>query len=40
MKGSTHLTSHLWTPVLIDAKTLQVTAVASRPWYMDALEPR
>jgi uncharacterized iron-regulated membrane protein len=37
MKGSTHLTSHLWTPVLIDAKTLQVTAVASRPWYMDAL---
>ncbi len=37
MKGNTHLTSHLWTPVLIDAKTLQVTAVASRPWYMDAL---
>ncbi len=37
MKGSTHLTSHLWTPVLIDAKTLQVTAVGERPWYMDAL---
>ena len=37
MKGNTHLTSHLWTPVLIDAKTLQVTAVATRPWYMDAL---
>ena len=37
MKGSTHLTSHLWTPVLIDARTLAITAVAERPWYMDAL---
>lgn len=37
MKGSTHLTAHLWTPVLIDARTLAVTAVAERPWYMDAL---
>ncbi|MHA6495061.1 PepSY-associated TM helix domain-containing protein [Pseudomonas borbori] len=37
MKGSSHLTSHLWTPVLIDARTLAVTAVAERPWYMDAL---
>jgi hypothetical protein len=37
MKGSTHLTSHLLTPVLIDAGTLQVTAVAERPWYMDAM---
>ncbi|KQQ54068.1 peptidase [Pseudomonas sp. Leaf127] len=37
MKGSTHLTSHLWTPVLIDARTLQITAVIARPWYMDAL---
>ncbi|ARU86927.1 PepSY domain-containing protein [Pseudomonas sp. M30-35] len=37
MKGSTHLTAHLWTPVLIDARTLEVTAVAERPWYMDAL---
>ena len=37
MKGSTHLTSHLLTPVLIDASTLQVTAVAERPWYMDAM---
>lgn len=37
MKGGTHLTSHLWTPVLIDAKTLDVTAVGERPWYMDAL---
>lgn len=37
MKGTTHLTAHLWTPVLIDARTLEVTAVAQRPWYMDAL---
>ncbi|MCU1717791.1 PepSY-associated TM helix domain-containing protein [Pseudomonas sp. 5P_3.1_Bac2] len=37
MQGSTHLTSHLWTPVLIDAQTLKVTAVGERPWYMDAL---
>jgi uncharacterized iron-regulated membrane protein len=37
MKGSTHLTSHLLTPVLIDATTLDVTAVVERPWYMDAM---
>ncbi|MBB4818438.1 putative iron-regulated membrane protein [Pseudomonas alcaligenes] len=37
MKGSSHLTSHLWTPVLIDARTLVVTAIGERPWYMDAL---
>lgn len=37
MKGSTHLTSHLLTPVLIDARTLAVTAVGERPWYMDAM---
>jgi uncharacterized iron-regulated membrane protein len=37
MKGSTHLTSHLLTPVLIDAETLNVTAIVSSPWYMDAL---
>jgi uncharacterized iron-regulated membrane protein len=37
MKGNTHLTAHLWTPVLIDAKTLEVTAIGQRPWYMDAL---
>ncbi|PRA49663.1 MULTISPECIES: PepSY domain-containing protein [Pseudomonas] len=37
MKGSTHLTSHLLTPVLIDASTLNVTAIAERPWYMDAM---
>jgi len=37
MKGATHLTSHLLTPVLIDATTLAVTAVGGRPWYMNAL---
>ncbi|MES2821415.1 MAG: PepSY domain-containing protein [Pseudomonadota bacterium] len=37
MIGSSHLTAHLWTPVLIDARTLAVTAIAQRPWYMDAL---
>jgi uncharacterized iron-regulated membrane protein len=37
MKGNTHLTSHLLTPVLIDAKDLSVTAVVARPWYMDAM---
>ncbi|POA19077.1 peptidase [Pseudomonas sp. FW300-N1A1] len=37
LKGSTHLTSHLLTPVLIDASTLQVTAIGERPWYMDAM---
>lgn len=37
MKGNTHLTTHLMTPVLIDAQSLDVTAVVERPWYMDAL---
>ncbi len=37
MKGASQLTSHLLTPVLIDASNLQVTAVAERPWYMDAM---
>ncbi|KAF0867253.1 PepSY domain-containing protein [Pseudomonas sp. LD120] len=37
LKGGSHLTSHLLTPVLIDARTLQVTAVGERPWYMDAM---
>jgi len=32
MKGSTDLTAHLLTPVLIDASTLAVTAIAKRPW--------
>jgi uncharacterized iron-regulated membrane protein len=37
LKGNTHLTSHLLTPVLIDATTLDVTATLARPWYMDLM---
>lgn len=37
MNGATNLTSHLFTPILIDARTLEVTAVGDRPWYMDAM---
>lgn len=37
MKGTSALTEHLRTPVLIDARTLEVTAVGQRPWYMSAL---
>ncbi|MBM3112000.1 PepSY-associated TM helix domain-containing protein [Pseudomonas arcuscaelestis] len=37
MKGGTHLTAHLLTPVLIDASTLDVTTIGDRPWYMDAM---
>ena len=37
MKGASQLTSHLLTPVLIDASNLKLTAVVERPWYMDAL---
>lgn len=37
-KGATPLTSHLFTPVLVDAATAQVTAVAHPPWYLVALE--
>jgi len=37
LKGATHLTSHLLTPVLIDASTLKITATLKRPWYMDVM---
>lgn len=37
MKGATHLTAHLLTPVLIDANNLHVTTIGERPWYMNAL---
>lgn len=37
-KGSTPLTSHLFTPVLVDAATAKVTAVAHPPWYLVLLE--
>ncbi len=37
-KGNTPLTSHLFTPVLVDAGTGDVTAVAHPPWYLNLLE--
>ncbi|NYT38108.1 PepSY domain-containing protein [Allopusillimonas soli] len=37
-KGATPLTSHLFTPVLVDAATGEVTAVAEPPWYLKVLE--
>jgi len=32
-QGKTPLTEHLYTPVLVDATTGQLTAVVERPWY-------
>src|SRR3546814_22731 len=37
-KGNTPLTGHLFTPVLVDAGTGAVTAVAHPPWYLNLLE--
>ena len=37
-KGATPLTSHLFTPVLVDATTGDVTTVAHPPWYLNVLE--
>lgn len=37
-KGGTPLTAHLFTPVLVDAGTGTVTAVAHPPWYLNLLE--
>ncbi len=37
-KGNQPLTSRLFTPVLIDAETGTLTAVADLPWYLRALE--
>ncbi len=37
MRGNTPLTSKLLTPVLVDAKTAQVTASPKLPWYLTAL---
>lgn len=37
-KGATPITSHMITPVLVDAGTAQVTAVAHPPWYLVMLE--
>ena len=37
MRGDTPLTSKLLQPVLVDARTAQVTAAPQMPWYLDAL---
>ncbi|UHL63873.1 PepSY domain-containing protein [Paralcaligenes sp. KSB-10] len=38
LKGATPVTSHLFTPVLIDAGSGRITAIAHPPWYLTALE--
>jgi uncharacterized iron-regulated membrane protein len=38
LKGTTPLTSRLFSPVLIDARTGALTAVIKMPWYLRALE--
>jgi len=37
MRGDTPLTAKLMLPVLVDARTAQVTAAPELPWYLDAL---
>lgn len=37
MQGGTPLTKHLLTPALIDARTGELTAIRSMPWYAQAL---
>ncbi|MFT3813400.1 MAG: PepSY domain-containing protein [Acidovorax sp.] len=37
-KGETPLTSRLFSPVLVDARTGELTAVVRMPWYLRALE--
>jgi uncharacterized iron-regulated membrane protein len=37
-KGDTPLTSRLFSPVLVDARTGALTAVVQMPWYLRALE--
>ena len=37
MRGNTPLTAHLPRPVLVDARTAQVTAAPHLPWYLTAL---
>jgi uncharacterized iron-regulated membrane protein len=38
LKGSTPLTSRLFNPVLVDARTGRLSAIAGMPWYLRALE--
>ncbi|PZP36809.1 MAG: hypothetical protein DI603_00745 [Roseateles depolymerans] len=37
LRGDTPLTAKLLQPVLVDARTAQVTAAPALPWYLDAL---
>jgi uncharacterized iron-regulated membrane protein len=37
-KGSSPMTSRLFSPILVDAKSGQLTAVVQIPWYLRALE--
>lgn len=37
-KGATSLTSRLFSPILVDARTGQLTQVLEMPWYLRALE--
>jgi len=37
-KGKTPLTSRLFSPVLVDARTGTLTSVVQMPWYLKALE--
>jgi len=37
-QGKTALTSFLYSPILVDAKTGRLTAVVKMPWYLRALE--
>src|SRR5262249_46285725 len=37
-KGASPLTSQLFSPVLLDARTGELTAVVRMPWYLRALE--
>lgn len=37
-RGGSALTSRLFTPLLIDAQTAELTAIAHLPWYLKALE--
>jgi uncharacterized iron-regulated membrane protein len=38
LKGNTALTSRLFTPVLVDGRTGELTAKVEMPWYLRALE--
>jgi uncharacterized iron-regulated membrane protein len=37
-RGKTSLTSHLFTPVLVDAETGQLVSARGLPWYLRGLE--